>query len=38
MKPVILRLTPRARRDLEKRVAYVARFPNGKPDEPYRTV
>lgn len=33
MKRVILRLTPRARRDLEKRVAYVARFPGGKPDE-----
>jgi plasmid stabilization system protein ParE len=33
MKRVIVRLTPRARRDIEKRVAFVARFPCGKPEE-----
>lgn len=38
MKPIILRLTPRARRDIEKRVAFVARFPSGKPDERRRAI
>jgi plasmid stabilization system protein ParE len=38
MKRVILRLTPRARRDIEKRVGFVARFPGGKPEERRREI
>ena len=33
MKRVLLRLTPRARRDIEERTGFVARFPGGKPEE-----
>jgi plasmid stabilization system protein ParE len=33
MKPAILRLTPRALRDIDARVDFVARFPGGKPEE-----
>jgi len=38
MKPIILRLTPRARRDIEKRTGFVARFPGGKPEERRREI
>jgi len=38
MKRTILRLTPRARRDVESRVAFVARFPSGKPEERRREI
>jgi plasmid stabilization system protein ParE len=38
MRRVILRLTPRARRDVESRVAFVARFPSGKPEERRREI
>lgn len=38
MKAIILRLTPRALRNIEERVAFVARFPGGKPEERRRAI
>lgn len=38
MKRVLLRLTPRARRDIEERTGFVARFPGGKPEERRREI
>ena len=38
MKRVLLRLTPRARRDLEECIDFVARFPGGKPEERRRDI
>jgi plasmid stabilization system protein ParE len=38
MKRVLVRLTPRARRDIEKCVDFVASFPGGKPEERRREI
>jgi len=38
MKPIILRLTPRARRDVEKCERFVASFSSGKPEERRRDI
>jgi hypothetical protein len=38
MKPIVLSLTARARRDIEQHVAFVSRFPGGKPDERRRAI
>jgi plasmid stabilization system protein ParE len=38
MKPALLRLSPRARRDLEECVSFVGRFPWGKPEERRREI
>lgn len=38
MKPAILRLTPRAHRDIESCMDFVARFPGGKPEERLREI
>jgi plasmid stabilization system protein ParE len=38
MKPARLRLTPRARRNIEECIAFIARFPRGKPEERRREI